>query len=166
MIKKFGSTTNSKGFRVLPNYVRAAQGDGLTIESLKSVYAELERRKLSAENIFLGMGGGLLQHINRDVFAFTQKASAANINGEWRDIYKQPKTDNAKKSKHGRLALVKRDGEYQTIRQHERKEGEENLLKPVFRNGKLLVNHNFEDIIERSEKPVPREYYKPVWITP
>ena len=165
LIEKFGSTTNSKGFRVLPDHIRTAQGDGLTIASLKEIYSELERRSLSAENVFLGMGGGLLQYINRDTFSFTQKASAVKIDGEWKDIYKEPKTDSAKKSKRGRLALVKRDGQYQTVQQEEAKEGE-NLLRKVYRNGKLLVNHNWEDIIARSEQPVPREYFEPVWITP
>lgn len=165
LIRRFGSTTNSKGFKVLPDYIRAAQGDGLTLESLQKIYAEIECRGLSAENIFLGMGGGLLQYINRDTFAFTQKASAVKINGEWKDIYKEPKTDSTKNSKRGRLALVKRDGEYQTIRRDDAREGE-NLLQPIFSNGKLLKNHNFEDIIARSEEPVPREYYKVVWNTP
>lgn len=163
LIEKFGSTTNSKGYKVLPDYIRAAQGDGLTIPSLKRIYAELDRRGLSADNIYLGMGGGLLQYINRDTLAFTQKANAVQIDGEWRDIYKQPKSDSAKTSKRGRQALVIRDGEYTTVRKEDLKEGEENLLRPVFRNGKLLVNQNFEDIIERSERPVPRWYYEPVW---
>jgi nicotinamide phosphoribosyltransferase len=165
LIAKFGSTTNSKGYRVLPDYIRAAQGDGLTIETLKQIYAELDRRGIAADNIYLGMGGGLLQYINRDTLAFTQKANAVNIDGQWRDIYKEPKSDNAKTSKRGRLALVIRDddGEYRTVRLEELKEGEENLLRPVFRNGKLLVNSNFEDLIERSERPVPRWYYEPVW---
>lgn len=163
LVEKFGSTTNSKGYKVLPDYIRAAQGDGLTIPSLKRIYAELDRRGLSADNIYLGMGGGLLQYINRDTLAFTQKANAVQIDGEWRDIYKQPKSDSAKTSKRGRQALVIRDGEYTTVRKEDLKEGEENLLRPVFRNGKLLVNQNFEDIIERSERPVPRWYYEPVW---
>lgn len=163
LFNKFGYTTNSKGYKVLPDYIRAAQGDGLTIESLKQIYAELDRRGISADNIFLGMGGGLLQYINRDTLAFTQKASAVNVDGQWRDIYKQPKSDAQKTSKRGRLALVIRDGQYLTVRKEELGEGEESLLRPVFRNGKLLVNHNFEDVVKRSELPVPREYYKPVW---
>jgi nicotinamide phosphoribosyltransferase len=163
LIAKFGSTTNSKGYRVLPDYIRAAQGDGLTLESLKQIYAELDRRGLAADNIYLGMGGGLLQYITRDTLAFTQKASAVRINGEWRDIYKEPKTDTAKKSKRGRLSLVLRDGEYVTVRREDAKEGEKSLLRPVFRNGKLLVNSNFEDLIKTSELPVPRWYYEPVW---
>lgn len=163
LIAQFGSTTNSKGYRVLPDYIRAAQGDGLTLETLKEIYAELDRRRIAADNIYLGMGGGLLQYINRDTLAFTQKANSININGEWRDIYKQPKSDSAKTSKRGRLALVIRDGEYTTVRKEEAREGEVNLLKPIYRNGKLLVNHNFEDLIERSERKVPPEYYQPVW---
>ncbi|BBX61091.1 nicotinate phosphoribosyltransferase [Mycobacterium saskatchewanense] len=161
LIEEFGSQTNSKGYRVLPDYVRTAQGDGLTLESLKRIYAELDRRGLAADNIYLGMGGGLLQYINRDSLAFAQKASAAKIDGEWVDVFKEPKTDTAKQSKRGRLALVLRDGEYRTVRQEEAGEGE-NLLRTVYRNGKLLVNDNFEDLIERSERPVPRWYYAPV----
>ncbi|KAI2621592.1 nicotinamide phosphoribosyltransferase [Hypoxylon sp. NC1633] len=111
LFDKFGHTTNSKGYyKVLPDYIRAAQGDGLTIESLKRIYAELDRRGIAADNIFLGMGGGLLQYINRDTLSFTQKANAINIDGQWKDIYKQPKSDTQKTSKRGRLALVIRDG--------------------------------------------------------
>lgn len=43
LFTKFGSTTNSKGYKVLPDYIRVAQGDGLTIESLKQIYAEVDR---------------------------------------------------------------------------------------------------------------------------
>lgn len=158
LIEEFGSQTNSKGYEVLPHYVRAAQGDGLTLDSLKRIYAELDRRGLAADNIYLGMGGGLLQYINRDSLAFAQKASAAKINGAWVDVFKDPKTDTRKQSKRGRLALVVREGEYQTVRREEA-DPSENVLQTVYRNGKLLVNDNFEDLIERSERPVPRWYY-------
>ncbi|MBY4574889.1 nicotinate phosphoribosyltransferase [Gordonia paraffinivorans] len=161
LIDAFGAETNSKGYKVLPDYVRAAQGDGLTIDSLKTIYRELDRRGLAADNIYLGMGGGLLQYINRDSLAFAQKASAAKVNGEWIDVYKEPKTDTGKRSKRGRLALVFRDGEYRTVRREDAAEGE-NLLQTVYRDGKLLVNHNFEDLIERSERQVPRSYYASV----
>lgn len=109
------------------------------------------------------MGGGLLQYINRDTLPFTQKANAINIDGQWKDIYKKPKSDTQKTSKRGRQALVVRDGEYHIIGKEELREGEESRLHPVFRNGKLLMNHNFEYIIEGSERPVPRWYYEPVW---
>lgn len=65
LMDSFGFTTNSKGFKVLPDYVRVVQGDGVNRVSLPLVYAELERRGFSAENAIFGMGGGLLQHCNR-----------------------------------------------------------------------------------------------------
>jgi nicotinamide phosphoribosyltransferase len=157
----FGGTTNSKGYRELPAYVRAAQGDGLTLDSLVDIYDELDRRRLAADNVFLGMGGGLLQYLNRDTLGFAQKASAVRIDGNWRDIYKEPKTDTGKRSKRGRLGLVRHNDVYKTVRREEVPEGE-NVLRPVFRNGKLLVNDNFQDLIERSERPVPEWYYAPV----
>jgi nicotinic acid phosphoribosyltransferase len=53
------------------------------------------------------MGGELLQKVNRDTQKFAMKASAACVNGEWRDVYKDPITDSGKRSKKGRLALVR-----------------------------------------------------------
>ncbi|UMB68317.1 nicotinate phosphoribosyltransferase [Mycobacterium paraterrae] len=158
LIDGFGSTTNSKGFKVLPDFVRVVQGDGVTRESLPLVYAELERRGFSAENAVFGMGGGLLQHCNRDTSAFGQKASAVCVNGEWRDINKQPTGDAVKASKRGRLALRYADGDYQTVRRESIAPGD-NVLQPVFRNGKLLKKWDFSELIERSEREVPQSYY-------
>jgi nicotinamide phosphoribosyltransferase len=161
LFEEFGYTVNSKGYKVLPDYIRTAQGDGLTLESLKEIYRELEQRGIAADNVVLGMGGGLLQYINRDTFAFAQKASAARINGEWTDVYKEPATDTTKRSKRGRLALVEHDGVITTIREDELGD-EVNLLRTVFEDGHLLFNDNFADLIERSERPVARSLYEPV----
>ena len=158
LIDAFGCSINSKGFKVLPDFVRVVQGDGVTRQSLPLIYAEMERRGLSAENAVFGMGGGLLQHCNRDTMAFGQKASAVQINGEWRDISKQPTGDALKVSKRGRLALRYVGGEYETVRRDSIPPGE-NLLQPVFRNGKLLKKWDFSELIERSERQVPESYY-------
>ncbi len=83
------------------------------------------------------------------------------VNGEWRDVAKQPTGASFKVSKAGRLALVKRDGEYRTVRR-DSVSPEENLLQPVYRNGKLLKKWDFSELIERSEAEVPEEYYYPV----
>jgi nicotinamide phosphoribosyltransferase len=104
------------------------------------------------------MGGGLLQHHNRDTMNFGQKASAVKVNGEWRDISKSPTGSEFKVSKKGRLALVHKDGEYATVLR-DSVAPEENLLKPVFRNGQLLKKWDFTELIERSEQPVPESYY-------
>ncbi|SDR28906.1 hypothetical protein, partial [Arthrobacter crystallopoietes] len=106
-------------------------------------------------------GGGLLQHCDRDTMNFGQKANAVRINGEWRDIAKTPTGAGFKVSKAGRLALVKVDGEYQTVRR-DSVSPEENLLKPVFRNGHLLKKWDFTELIANSEAEVPESYYNEV----
>ena len=83
---KFGSRYNSKGYRVLPDCIRVIQGDGVNLESIAAILEALKIRKISAENIAFGMGGELLQKVNRDTQKFAMKASAIQINGEWQDV--------------------------------------------------------------------------------
>ncbi len=158
LTKHYGYEINSKGYKVLPNQIRACQGDGITLDSLRRIYEELDRRKLAADNVYFGMGGGLLQQINRDTLHFAMKANAVQVNGEWREIYKRPSLQALKNSKPGRLALRYKDGEYETV-PRDSIPADENLLVPVFRNGKLLKRWDFKELIERSERPVPSHYY-------
>ncbi|QHE72887.1 nicotinate phosphoribosyltransferase [Rhodococcus sp. WAY2] len=161
LMEAFGYEVNSKGFRVLPPYIRALQGDGLTIESLRQVYDELERRGLSAENALCGMGGGLLQQINRDTFNFGQKANAICIDGKWKDIAKRPTGNLMKHSKAGRLALCKVDGDFKTVPRGQ-VSPEENLLVPVFRDGRILRTLAWGEVLENSNREVPAYYYDEV----
>ena len=158
LMDAFGWETNSKGFKVLPPYVRVVQGDGVVFDALPSIFIELERRGFSAENAIFGMGGGLLQHHNRDTMNFGQKASAVCINGVWRDIFKAPTGAGFKVSKKGRLALKYADGTYTTVAR-DSIPAEENQLVTVFRNGKLLKKWDFKELIERSERAYPESYY-------
>jgi nicotinamide phosphoribosyltransferase len=160
LIESFGCTVNKKGYKVLPDYIRVVQGDGITLDSLRDIFIEMERRGLAADNAVFGMGGGLLQHCNRDTLNFGQKASAAKINGHWVDVFKEPTGASFKVSKRGRLALQFKNGDYQTV-PRDSIPAEENLLQPVFRNGKLLKKWDFSELIERSERPTPASYYRP-----
>jgi nicotinamide phosphoribosyltransferase len=159
LMEDFGSTVNSKGFRVLPPNIRALQGDGLTPAKHAALYAELEKRKLAAENLLSGMGGGLLQRINRDTLNFGMKANAVRINGTWKPIQKVPSGDWMKHSKAGRLALRFVDGDYQTV-PRDSIPADENELVPVFRDGKLLRMYDFEELKQRSERRTPEYYYR------
>jgi nicotinamide phosphoribosyltransferase len=158
LMDAFGSTVNGKGYKVLPPFVRVVQGDGCTFSSLPKVFTELKRRGLSAENAIFGMGGGLLQHHNRDTMNFGQKASAVCVNGEWREISKTPTGSAFKASKKGRLALRRVGDSYETVPRNSIP-AEENVLVPVFRNGKLLKKWDFTELIARSEEPYPEDYY-------
>ncbi|MGH8041860.1 MAG: nicotinate phosphoribosyltransferase, partial [Rudaea sp.] len=110
----FGSTVNDKGYRVL-NHVRVIQGDGVNPDSIRAILERITHARYSADNIAFGMGGALLQKLNRDTQKFALKCSAARIDGRWKDVYKDPVTDHAKASKRGRLTLA-RHREYGTFK--------------------------------------------------
>lgn len=155
LASKFGYTVNSKGFKVLPPYIRVIQGDGINEHSLPKIIENLIAAGFSVDNIAFGMGGGLLQAWNRDSLKYVMKASAIRIdNGKWVGFAKDPVTDRGKKSKEGRLALVYNCGigscSFKTIPEEVLKPGEKNLLRTVFKNGELLVDDTFATIRERA----------------
>lgn len=102
----FGTTTNSKGYKVLHPSVRIIQGDGVDYYSIDDILQTITKNGWSAENLVFGMGGALLQKVNRDSLKFAMKASAAQVGDEWRDVFKDPITDKGKRSKRGRLGVA------------------------------------------------------------
>lgn len=143
---KFGSTVNEKNYRVLNN-VRVIQGDGINELSIRSILLNLQMAGYSADNVAFGMGGALLQILNRDTQKFAMKASAIKINGMWKEIYKDPKTDSGKRSKKGRVTLYKRDGKFFSgIEAH----GAVDELVTVFHNGVLTKEWTFDEVRERA----------------
>ncbi|MCX2782364.1 nicotinate phosphoribosyltransferase [Microbulbifer thermotolerans] len=153
LMRIFGARINSKGYRVLPDYIRVIQGDGISLHTIEGILAAMKARKQSADNIAFGMGAELLQKVHRDTMKFAMKASAVRVNGLWRDVFKDPVTDTGKRSKKGRLALIRRgNGELRTIREQDLG-NRQNLLQPVFRNGKLLTEQSLEDIRRRAAVP-------------
>jgi len=146
----FGGTVNGKGFRLLDPHVRVIQGDGMTLDSVSRLTARLIEEGFAIDNIAFGMGGGLLQHVNRDTLGFAMKANAMRDDlGAWHDIAKRPATDMAKASKAGRQATVMREGKLVAMRR-EAADPAEDMLLPVWRDGEMLVRHSFEDIRERA----------------
>jgi nicotinamide phosphoribosyltransferase len=145
LMDKFGYSINSKGYKVLPPCVRLIQGDGVCANSIEAILAEMKKRKLSADNVAFGMGGELLQKVNRDTQKFAMKASAICIKGEWRDVNKDPITDQGKRSKKGRLALIKENGTFKTVLKKQIA-ADNNQLQTVFKNGKLLVDLTFDQV--------------------
>jgi nicotinamide phosphoribosyltransferase len=159
--EKFGHTINSKGYKVLKN-VRIIQGDGLNLETIKEILDKLLANGYSATNIAFGMGGALLQQHNRDTQKFAMKCSHIYRDGKDVLVYKDPITDHGKRSKAGRLDLIRvgnawRDkafpGDFETVVlsngevAHER-----SVMRTVYENGKLLIDDNFEEIRNRANK--------------
>jgi len=102
----FGYTTNEKGYKVLDPHVRIIQGDGIDREAIEDILDALEYHGWSADNLAFGSGGGLLQRFDRDTSKYAFKCSWIQVNGEGRDVYKDPVTSKGKKSKPGRLTLL------------------------------------------------------------
>ena len=151
---KFGSTINSKGYKVLPPCIRVIQGDGISAQSLPLLLEAVMAAGYSVDNIAFGMGGGLHQLLNRDTQKFAMKCSAVCIDGVWRDVFKQPITDPGKGSKRGRFALVATaGGGYQTV---PASVGQDDLLRPVYRDGELLQRTSFAQVRERAHDAAMR----------
>ena len=151
----FGWTVNSKGYRVLPPQVRVIHGDSVSETTIPQVYSIMQdsAHMWAADNLAFGMGGELLQKVDRDTLGFAQKASAVKFGGNiWRPISKSPIDDPGKKSKAGRLALVESNGKYQTIQEHSLSPTETNLLERVWEDGKLIREQTLEEIRNLSNK--------------
>lgn len=146
--EKFGYTTNEKGYKVLNPKVRIIQGDGVNPITIGKILENFKNHQWSADNISFGSGGALLQKVNRDSISAAIKCSYAEVNGESREVYKQPATDSGKSSKRGRLKLLRSEnGEYSTV--SESTVGGD-VLRTVFENGKLLETTTFEEIRARA----------------
>lgn len=149
---KFGSVTNAKGYKLLKN-VRIIQGDGINATSVRDILESLMDNGFSADNVAFGMGGALLGAPQRDDQKFAMKCSAALINGEWVDVYKDPITDKGKLSKKGRLELVHECGlgscGFRTVEEKNARE-EDKVLRVVYENGDLLIEDTFSEIRERA----------------
>jgi nicotinamide phosphoribosyltransferase len=110
--ESFGGTTNSKGYKVLDPHIGAIYGDSITLEYAEAILKKLENRGFASTNIVFGIGSYTYQFVTRDTHSFAMKATAVCINGEWKSIFKDPKTDNSgKKSARGWLRVEhKSDG--------------------------------------------------------
>lgn len=155
LMEKAGHTVNSKGFKMLPDFFRVIQGDGIDEATIEKILRTMKARGLSADNIAFGMGGALLQKMDRDTSAFAMKCSSIEIDGKWEDVYKDPVTQSSKRSKRGRLELVKTESGYETKRKYEVggwKDDAISWLELVYRDGALRQTTDLAEIRERVDR--------------
>lgn len=158
----FGGTINSKGFKVLPSYIKAIYGDSITQERCKKIYQLLAIKGFAANNVILGVGSfsfmcieedGVLQPYTRDTFGVAVKATYGETKDKKFPIFKDPKTDTGhfKKSQKGLCRVWENpDGVLQyedglKYAQHT----EDNLLQTVFLDGKLTNPTSLDEIRNR-----------------
>ena len=153
--EKFGYTVNSKGYKVLPDCIRVIQGDGITPQTLPTILDNLLKAGWSADNLAFGMGGGLLQMVNRDTQKFAMKCSSITINGKQRDVFKNPITDTGKVSKKGELALIRNSSTWETVPRDGWAYADE--LRTIWRCGDLQCESTFAEIRERAHNAALKE---------
>lgn len=155
----FGGTINSKGYKVLDPHIGAIYGDSITMDRAYAIYKRLADKGFAVNNCTLGIGSYTYQYMTRDSLGFALKATHSVVDGVERQIYKDPITDkvkgnNFKKSQHG-MCYVYRDGDdilYKdglTMEDMKKPEYADNLLRPVFEDGKLLVDESLSEIRNR-----------------
>ena len=140
---------SSTGHKILPDYVRIIQGDGVDIESLEKILCAVAEAGWAAENLAFGSGGALLQKVNRDTLKFAFKCSYAEVSGVGRDVYKDPVTDPGKRSKKGRLILT--SGPDDTLATVSSLPNNKDQLIEVFRDGNILKEWTLEEIRSRAD---------------
>lgn len=148
----FGCTKNSKGFKTLSPQVGMLWGDGVGPDGIESILKALFQHGWDAQNIVFGMGGGLLQKVNRDTQRFAFKSSYQERDGVGYDIFKDP-IDGSKKSKAGRLMLIKTQTGVKTIRVEDEYQYPEctDMLETVFLNGDLTRDMTFAEVRENAK---------------
>ena len=99
--KAFGTSVNEKGYKMLPEYIRVIQGDGISYETLSEILENMVANQWAADNVTFGSGGALLQKLNRDTQKCAFKCSeVTKKGGETTLVYKDPITDQGKQVLH------------------------------------------------------------------
>jgi nicotinamide phosphoribosyltransferase len=162
----FGGTINEKGYKVLDPHIRAIYGDGITQNRAEQIYKILEEKGFSAENVALGAGGfsmlsymdaeGNVHMFSRDTFNVAIKCSYVETTVEGVvtpiKVFKDPKTDSGMKKSHKGCCAVFYNHvtkEFDCDDNMTLKEAHSdpfNLLRPIFKDGKMIEETNFSEI--------------------
>lgn len=145
----FGGTVNSKGYKQLDPHIGAIYGDSITIERANEICKRLEAKGFASTNIVFGIGSFTYQYNTRDTFGMAMKATWVNVNGEGREIFKDPVTDDGTKKSAKGLIKVKRNekGKLELIDQVSYDEAiYDTELELVFQNGKIVKEFSLQEI--------------------
>lgn len=153
----FGGTVNKQGYKVLDPHIGAIYGDSITLERADEICKRLAAKGFASTNVVLGIGSFTYQYNTRDTFGFAMKATYVEINGEGREIFKDPVTDDGtKKSAKGLLHITRKypeldryEWEYFLVDQVSWEKEKEGCLQTIFENGKFINQTTLTEIRER-----------------
>lgn len=144
----FGFSMNDN-YKVLDPHVGLIYGDGINYDSINLILKTIVEGGYCVSNIIFGMGGALIQGINRDSNGVAIKCAHGIVNGVPIDVYKDP-IGGGKKSKKGYQKLHPTMNSFMTFSSADMPSaqftGYVDSLKTVFLNGDLLIKPNYVDI--------------------
>ncbi len=146
----FGGTVNAAGYKRLDPHINLIYGDSITPERCEAICAGLAAKGFVPVNVF-GIGSYTYQYNTRDTFMFAIKATAGEIEGELRPIFKDPATDSGSKRSARGLLAVHRDLKGKLVLHEEVTWSEVKACEfvPVFRDGELIREWTLRQIRER-----------------
>ncbi len=146
----FGGTITETGYKLLDPHVGLIYGDSITYDICKSILARLADKGFASGNIVFGIGSYTYQFVTRDTWGWAIKATYGIVNGKARNIFKCPKTDDGGKKSAKGLLIVHSDGTFEQESSWERFNSEDNALKTVFKDGKIIIEQTLSEIRQRA----------------
>ena len=150
----FGGTVSEKGYRLLDSHIGLIYGDAITLSRCNEICSKLKTKGFASINCVYGIGSYTYQYNTRDTFGYALKSTLCTINGEEKQIFKNPKTDDGiKKSQKGAVGVVKKDNIISFVdglMGNDVVEG--NMLREIYRDGVLLIDDSFSEIRNRLTK--------------
>jgi nicotinamide phosphoribosyltransferase len=150
----FGGTVNEQGYKVLDSHIGAIYGDSITIDRANEICERLEAKGFASTNVVLGIGSFTYQYNTRDTFGFAMKATYVEVNGEGREIFKDPITDDGtKKSATGLLCVATHKDGHLVLADKVTWDGEANgVLQTTYKDGEFFNTTTLKEIRERLKK--------------
>lgn len=133
----FGGTVTDKGYKLLDSHIGLIYGDSISLERAEAIFTRLKAKGFASQPV-LGIGSFTYQFVTRDTFGTAMKATYGVVNGEPRELFKDPKTDDGvKKSARGLIRIEREDGKYVMYDRQTAEQECAGLLQVVFNNGKM-----------------------------
>ena len=154
----FGGTVTEKGYKLLDEHVGLIYGDSISLDRANSILVALEEKGFASGNVVFGVGSYTYQFVTRDTFGFAMKATSGVVDGQRRDIFKDPKTDSGIKKSAKGLLRVERDGNsFKLFDQQSEQEEGQGALEVVFEDGKLIQKTTLSEVRNLLEAEVKQQ---------
>lgn len=151
----FGGAKNSQGYIELDPHIGLIYGEAIFNERADEICRRLAEKDFASTNVLYGLGSFGYSCVSRDTDGWAMKATNCVVDGESREIFKEPKTDDGTKtSAKGLIAVYQENDTYIQRDQVTWSEVRNCAYKTVFINGELKIDHTFEEIRARAKTTI------------